>query len=159
MDNRERVYLRESCLIPYRHTDQGIEFCLISPATGSRWEFPKAESDGQSAPEGELLNQAAAAAGLGGSLQENDPLDAFVAARGNEARHTTAYLMQVTHVDADWPRQSTHRRLWCLAEEARVRLRRKPLRRFIDLALRSVEAASAAPDRRTATSALPNRPR
>ena len=159
MDNRERVYLRESCLIPYRHTDQGIEFCLISPATGSRWEFPKTESDGQSAPEGELLNQAAAAAGLGGSLQDDDPLDAFVAARGNEARHTTAYLMQVTHVDADWPRQSTHRRLWCLAEEARVRLRRKPLRRFIDLALRSVEAASAAPDRRTATSALPNRPR
>jgi hypothetical protein len=159
MDDRERVQLRENCLIAYRHTDQGIEFCLISQAAGSRWEFPKAESNGENAAQGELLSQAAAAAGLGGKWQGDNPLDAFVAARGNEARHTTAYLMQVTHVDDVWPRQDTHRRLWCLPEEARVRLRRKPLRRFIDLALRSLDGTSGAADHRTSANSLPNRPR
>jgi hypothetical protein len=48
------------------------------------------------------------------------------------------YLMRVTGVDDRWPKQETHRRIWCLAEEARVRIRRKPLRRFIDLAIHSI---------------------
>ena len=85
-------------------------------------------------------------------------LDAFDAARGNEARRVTAYLMQVTLIEDDWPGQATHRRLWCLAEEARARLRRKPLRRFIDLALRAVASANGSSNGH-APASLPRRPR
>jgi hypothetical protein len=120
------------------HTELGIEFCLVSQIAGNRWEFPKTESNGDDDAHQALLVEAAACAGLRGQLDGNGPLDEFVSARGDEARRMTAYLMRVTSVDDDWPMQSTHRRLWCLAEEARVRLRRKPLRRFIDIAMRSV---------------------
>ncbi len=56
----------------------------------------------------------------------------------------TGYLMQVSAVANEWPLMHQYRRLWCLAEEARVRIRRKPLRRFIDLALHSDEVLAAA---------------
>jgi hypothetical protein len=44
-----------------------------------------------------------------------------------------AYLFEV-----DDPESSQHSRRirWCFAEEARARIRRKPMRRLIDLALR-----------------------
>ncbi|MEX0978127.1 MAG: hypothetical protein WDZ48_04715 [Pirellulales bacterium] len=54
------------------------------------------------------------------------------------------YLMRVDHVDDAWPCDKSHRRLWCLAEEARVRIRRKPLRRFIDLALQGMSKRATA---------------
>ena len=60
--------------------------------------------------------------------------------RGDERRSMIGYLMQVVRADDLWPQQSSYKRRWCLAEEARVRIRRKPLRRFIDLALHSIDA-------------------
>jgi hypothetical protein len=158
MEKSNRVQVHESCVVPYRLTDLGIEFCLVSQIAGNRWEFPKTETNGDDGAGETLLDRAAAGAGLKGQLQGESPLDAFVAARGNLARRVTAYLMHVTTVDDDWPKQSTHRRLWCLAEEARVRLRRKPLRRFIDVALRSVEFGNGG-DRRRDAGLLPRKPR
>ncbi len=49
--------------------------------------------------------------------------------------------MRVTDVDDEWKNRETHRRLWCLAEEARARIRRKPLRQFIDAALQAIGAS------------------
>ena len=63
---------------------------------------------------------------------------------GSFSRSMSGYLMRVTSVSDSWPKQSSHRRLWCLAEEARARIRRKPLRRFLDLALHSAELHSEA---------------
>jgi hypothetical protein len=161
MEKSERLHIHESCVVPYRLTPKGVEFCLVSTIPGNRWEFPKTETAEDHYPEQALLERAAGGAGLGGRLESDGPLDAFVAARGNLARSMTAYLMRVTSVNDDWPGQSTHRRLWCLAEEARVRLRRKPLRRFIDMALRSVGGAHAAVNggRRQVDNRLPRRPR
>jgi hypothetical protein len=124
--------------VPYRETERGIEFCLVSKASANRWEFPNAQTDGKSVQQELLLDQAADGAGLRGQLEAEDPFDGFVASRGNESRSVSAYLMRVTRSEDEWPKQDSQRRLWCLPEEARARLRRKPLRRFIDIALRLV---------------------
>ena len=160
MDRTERVHLRESCVVPYRETERGIEFCLVSDVSANRWEFPKTEVDADETSR-DLLRRAAAGAGLAGQLEDADPLDSFVAARGKESRSVTAYLMRVTLVDDEWPKQETHRRLWCLAEEARARLRRKPFRRFIDRALHLVGAGGVTTDasRPSSIGLLPRKPR
>ena len=49
----------------------------------------------------------------------------------------TAYLLEVHGVSDTWPLQDDVRRRWCYPEEARVRIRRKPLRHLIDVALHS----------------------
>jgi hypothetical protein len=139
MEPSERVQLRETCVVPCRLTALGIEFCLVSPIAENRWEFPKISIDSQNGHTQSLLEQAAAVAGLLGDVQVDTPLGQFDSKRGNEARSMIGYLMRVTNVAESWPQQSSYRRRWCLAEEARARIRRKPLRRFIDVALRSVE--------------------
>ena len=141
MDTEERVLLHEGCVVPYRHTASGVEFCLLTPSSENRWEFPKISLDvNESAPLAQI-SQAATAAGLRGELAADDgPLGHFSARRGSEVRSMDGYLMRVTEVDDDWSKRGTHRRLWCLAEEARARIRRKPLRQFIDAALQSISA-------------------
>jgi hypothetical protein len=129
--------MHESCAIPYRRTHSGIEFCLISQVRVNRWEFPKMPGRGDFLPD-MLLDEAANSAGIDGVLVGEEPLAEFVAARAGESRHTSAYLLHVTTVRESWPQQSSRRRLWCLAEEARVRLRRKPMRRLIDVALQII---------------------
>jgi hypothetical protein len=137
MRNREQIHVHESCAIPYRFTSQGVEFCLVSEAKVNRWEFPHLSGAEGFSP-GALVDAVATTAGATGRLDAEKPLAEFVAARGGEARSTAAYLLHVTDVDDAWPRQAGRRRLWCLAEEARMRLRRKPLRRLIDMALHYV---------------------
>jgi hypothetical protein len=117
----------------------GIEFCLVSPIAENRWEFPKISIDSPNGYAESLLERAAAMAGLQGDIQTDEPLGQFESARGNEARSMVGFLMRVANVEEIWPLQATYRRRWCLAEEARARIRRKPLRRFIDVALHSIE--------------------
>jgi hypothetical protein len=145
MEPRDRVELRECCVVAYRVSGLGVEFCLITPAAENRWEFPKTSLGGQDAPSPALLEQAATQAGVRGQIQTQTPLGNFAATRGNEAREMTGFLMRVAQVDETWPRQTTHKRLWCLAEEARLRIRRKPLRQFIDVALHSINAPNGLP--------------
>ena len=123
MEPRDRVELRECCVVAYRVSGLGVEFCLITPAAENRWEFPKTSLGGQDAPSPALLEQAATQAGVRGQIQTQTPLGNFAATRGNEAREMTGFLMRVAQVDETWPRQTTHKRLWCLAEEARLALR------------------------------------
>lgn len=159
MEQRERVERHESCVVAFRETERGVEFCLVNHGGANRWEFPKTATDADGASPQLLLEKVADSAGLRGHLSSDEPLDAFVAARGNESRSVTAYLMRVTRVDEESSSESRRRRLWCLAEEARARLRRKPFRRFIDLALRSLNPSRRPENGSSRTASLPRKPR
>lgn len=132
------VQLHECCVVPYRVTGSGTEFCLLTPLSENRWEFPKIRLDGTAECDAANLEQAAQRAGLRGTFAADNPLGSYIATRQNETRSMMGYLMRVEQVDEAWPGDTSHRRLWCLAEEARVRIRRKPLRQFIDLALQAM---------------------
>lgn len=137
----EKKSFLECCVVPFRHTAAGTEFCLVTPRAENRWEFPKIRLDESGDCQEDHARQAANEAGLRGDVASAEPLGSFVATRQNETRNTVGFLMRVEHVEDPWPSEKSHRRIWCLAEEARVRIRRKPLRRFIDLALQNVREA------------------
>lgn len=137
------IQLDECCVVPYRITSYGPEFCLITPNSENRWEFPKIKLGRNETPE-TVRDAAAQLAGLIGHISV-DQIGSFVASRKNETRSMVGFLMQVEESLEAWPKQTSCRRLWCLAEEARVRIRRKPLRRFIDLALQNVRQVPRLP--------------
>ncbi len=141
MDSEDHVQLHEGCVVPYRLTALGVEFCLVTPTSENRWEFPKISLDDHGTSPAGRVEQAASEAGLKGEISSDDgPLGHFSARRGNEVRSMDGYLMRVTDIDDQWSKRDSHRRLWCLAEEARARIRRKPLRQFIDAALQAIGA-------------------
>jgi hypothetical protein len=147
MDSRGRVQVHEACVIPYRLTNSGIQFCLVSPLVDNRWGFPKIALPAEAGALSAHLARLAESLGIEGLVRVDEPLGHFEAARGSESRSMTGYLMHVSEVANEWPLMHQYRRLWCLAEEARVRIRRKPLRRFIDRALHSDEIHAAVADR------------
>ena len=140
MNTKRHMQLQNYCVVPYRVSDVGVEFCLVTPIGETRWTFPHIPTDDPGCPPETLLEPTAASVGLRGDLQSGEPLGSFVASRGNESCSTSGYLMRVTQIEDTWPNQSTQRRHWCLPEEARIRIRRKPLRRFIDLALHQLSS-------------------
>lgn len=136
---KEPVLLHECCVVPYRITSSGAEFCLVTPLAENRWEFPKIQIVEPTGCDAAALQRAAESAGLHGTATSGEPLGSYVATRRSETRTMVGFLMRVDDVDVAWLRQGSHRRLWCLPEEARLRIRRKPLRRFIDLALQNMK--------------------
>jgi hypothetical protein len=140
---KSETQLNECCVVPYRITAYGPEFCLVTPQAQNRWEFPKVKLGRSDSPD-KVRDAAAEMAGLIGLISA-EQIGSFVASRKNETRSMVGFLMRVDDSLEAWPKQKSHRRLWCLAEEARVRIRRKPLRRFIDLALQNVRQAPRLP--------------
>src|SRR5258708_1074638 len=102
--------LNECCVVPVRMTSLGAEFCLLTPLAENRWEFPKLKLEDPAVCDLELLQRAAAGAGLRGVLPHTEALGQFVASRGNETRSMTGYLLQVEQVEDFWPQQESHRR-------------------------------------------------
>lgn len=140
---KTETQLNECCVVPYRITAYGLEFCLVTPNSENRWEFPKVRLT-RNEVAAKSKDQAAGMAGLIGEIS-SESIGSYVASRKNETRSMVGFLMRVDEALEAWPKQKSHRRLWCMAEEARVRIRRKPLRRFIDLALQSVRQTPRLP--------------
>ncbi len=124
---------QEACAVPFRMRDQRMEFCLVSAARTSRWEFPCI-----SVEEGETAEQAVrrcvlALAGLKCQQGKIEPLDELTKIQNGRELRTIVFLLPGEPTDEA---ECLQRIRWCFAEEARARIRRKPLRRLIDLAAR-----------------------
>ena len=134
---------RQACGVPVRVDNGRVEFCLVTESRDSRWRFPVGEvvrDDGgvRAAVDGLLQS-----VGLDGDAELDAPLDEFRSSRIGDGDLLTAFLVRVEG-EQDDGRETELRRRWCLPEEARMRIRRKPMRRLIDLALRRIEAARQA---------------
>jgi 8-oxo-dGTP pyrophosphatase MutT (NUDIX family) len=137
----------QACAVPYRLADQRVEFCLYSVERTSRWEFPYTAI----AP-GESPAQAACRAALESTglvcRHTDQSLEDVTATQNRRLVRLTSFLLEVESAAADGgsvaaadtgpPDAAMPRTRWCFAEEARARIRRKPMRRLIDLALRSL---------------------
>jgi ADP-ribose pyrophosphatase YjhB (NUDIX family) len=137
----------EVCAVPYRVRDGRIEFCLVSPPGSSRWEFPQLRVVAREPIKRAAIRCAKEVAGVGCRHHGLVPLDSFSTNQERSVSKLTAFLVVARSektLDADC------RCRWCLPEEARARIRRKPMRRLIDLALRRIaeEAASGECDQK-----------
>ena len=91
------------------------------------------------------LRQATQEAGLDCAVEVEQPLDEFLPSKGEDADAVTAFLVRVDSEQETWPSWRSKRRRWCLPEEARGRIRRKPMRRLIDLAVRQLHRPADRP--------------
>ncbi|UUO08720.1 hypothetical protein M4951_10475 [Blastopirellula sp. J2-11] len=87
----------------------------------------------------QLLHALSRDIGLGCSFHFTDPIDCFPTSRNEAQGHIHAYLLRVDVEYAIWSRSSEYRRRWCLSDEAQLRVRRKPIQRLIDNAVRKLE--------------------
>ena len=135
-DQREKT-ADQACAVPFRINLGRPEFCLISRGNDGRWDFPKclvADGSSQFSELRRVLEQA----GLLCEVECTDPLDEFSASKVDQADQITAFLVRVENEVEVNPESQIHRRRWCFPEEAKVRIRRKPVRHLIDLAVRQL---------------------
>ena len=122
-----------TCTVPFRWRSGQVEFLLITRAGVSSWEFPRTEANGHTPDVESLAASLNQTLGLHGTV-DGEPIGRFKSSRGSESHSVVAFLMEITG-DGALNRTGELRCRWCFPEEARVRIRRKPLRRLIDAAL------------------------
>lgn len=96
------------------------------------WEFPSSTpADGGDSAKS--LVDAVAELGLENRL-DPEPIGEFRTVRGGESFGAVAFLTAVAD-NVEGAVHNGHRLRWCFPEEARLRIRRKPLRRLLDAAV------------------------
>ncbi len=131
------VDARSICVVPYRLNEGSLEFCLVSGHRNNSWEFPVREVPADSSTEEGVVSTALSVFGLEGKHLSDEPLDQ-IPITGSGGRHASVFLLEAVDEVERWGEYLNFRRRWCRAEEARHRIRRKPARRLIDLAVRHV---------------------
>jgi hypothetical protein len=132
---REQTSVQLSYGIPYRRHRGGIEFCLFLFPQQRDWDFPQAVDAGENGEKTELLLAPCLEAGFDGQL-DDIPLGQFEASRGDVVEMVTAFLVEVNRPVDGVNNSRLPRHRWCLVEEAKLRIRRKPLRHLLDVAHR-----------------------
>jgi hypothetical protein len=133
---KEQTLVHFCYAIPYRRQRGNVEFCLFVFPGDRDWDFPHAvEPDDSGEETAELLLTPCHKAGLDGRI-DDVPLGQFEASRGDMVEMVTAYLVEAAPTDAPVNGSPRPRHRWCLLEEAKLRIRRKPLRHLLDVAQR-----------------------
>ena len=121
--------------IPYRRERGSVEFCLFLFPDQRDWDFPQAVDAAQNGEKARQLLAPCLDAGFDGQLDEV-PLGQFEASRGDVVETVTAFLLEVNQPNGAAKNSHLPRHRWCLLEEAKLRIRRKPLRHLLDVAQR-----------------------
>jgi hypothetical protein len=121
--------------IPYRRHRSGVEFCLFLFPDQRDWDFPQAlDAEGEDETARQLLAPCHDA-GFEGQVDEV-PLGQFEASRADVVEMVTAFLVEAGPPGGAASKTHLPRHRWCLVEEAKLRIRRKPLRHLLDIAQR-----------------------
>ena len=123
--------------IPYRQSDQGTEFCLITSSSGGHWGFPKGIIEPGDTPQETALQEAWEEAGLHGRIV-GEPLGLYHYEKWDSELEVTMYLMEVERAAANWPESGVRKRAWLLSDEALDRLDRPALRQLLATAIKKL---------------------
>ncbi len=135
MIQKEQTLVQLCYAIPYRRHRGNLEFCLFVFPNERDWDFPQAFDTAGDDEKSQLLLTSCVEAGIDGKL-DDIPLGQFEASRGDVVETVTAFLVEVSPSDGTVNGSHSPRHRWCLSEEAKLRIRRKPLRRLLDIAQR-----------------------
>jgi 8-oxo-dGTP pyrophosphatase MutT (NUDIX family) len=138
-NDQDRVVIRAACAVAYRLNKGQLEFCLLLVEGDSRWEFPHGPLQEAEEMSAAAVRLASDVGGLQCRLTHGDSLGEFRFGRDRVFHHVTAFLMQLVIEDEDWPGAINRKRRWFLPEEARARIRRKPMRYLAVLAQRLID--------------------
>jgi 8-oxo-dGTP pyrophosphatase MutT (NUDIX family) len=109
-----------------------MEFCLVAAGQTSRWEFPHTAPKANETPIDAACRAMTEQTGFKCRPKLLEPLEDVMATQNRRLVQLVSFLLEVDRAEPD----NGHKIRWCFPEEARARIRRKPMRRLIDLALR-----------------------
>ena len=130
----EGSHLQQSCAIPYRRSESGFEFCLITSIRSGRWGFPKGLIDPGETPEQTALKESHEEAGISGRIM-NPPHGSYTDRKWGRSLHVTVYLMEVTHAEVLWLESHVRQRRFCSVSEAHALLKKSRQHKFFKRAL------------------------
>jgi 8-oxo-dGTP pyrophosphatase MutT (NUDIX family) len=135
----ERKVISAVCPIIYRRKEARIEFCLLLIEGDSRWEFPHGALSDSEALVVAALRIAREALGLRCRV-DRDPLGEFQIQRPGLKYRVTAMLAECVKEDSAFASADARPHRWFLSDEARARIRRKPMRHCTLQAKRRIDA-------------------
>ncbi len=130
--DRPAYYYRQSSVIPFRRTGDGIEILVISSSKQKHLVVPKGIHDPGMSAEASAAKEAEEEAGVEGDVLE-EALGRYVYDKWGATCTVTVYPMRVSYVmpEEQWPER--HRgREWLSPGEAQARLKQQALAPMID---------------------------
>jgi 8-oxo-dGTP pyrophosphatase MutT (NUDIX family) len=118
------------CVVPFRHTFGGWEFCLITSLSKGHWIFPKGIIDPGETYVEAALKESCEEAGLYGRIV-GPPLGQYQDAKWGAALQVSVVLMEVTRCAERWAEADQRQRRWASAEESLRLLYRREHQRFL----------------------------
>jgi 8-oxo-dGTP pyrophosphatase MutT (NUDIX family) len=138
----ERDIVREACAVAYRLVQGRVQFCLLLIPGDSRWEFPHGPIVDDEPPADTALRLSHELTGLECEFCGGEPIGSFEFVSGGLRRIVTAFLLKCVTDPPVSTADDARRRQWFLPEEARARLRRKPMRLIATVAQRRLSRPS-----------------
>lgn len=130
--------IAQASAVPYRRNGGRVEFCLVTSTRKGAWGFPKGIIEPGDTPAQTVHHEAEEEAGIRGRL-DPQKLGAYRYSKWGTTLHVTAFLMEVTEVDDDWPEAHLRERRWCPADEARRLIGREDLLVLLEVAVARLE--------------------
>lgn len=117
---------RQAGVIPFRRYSGVTSYCLVTTSSGRRWTIPKGIIELSESARETALKEAYEEAGIHGELI-GAPIGSFTQKKWGLTFTVEVFLMDVTHVDDEWPEAGLRRRRWCDADTALALLRNRPV--------------------------------
>ena len=128
----------QASAVPFRLSDDGAQFCLITSLASGRWGFPKGVIDPGETPIETALKEAYEEAGVRGQIV-GEPLGQYRYAKWGAMLTVTTFVMEVEACEAAWPEADQRIRHWATADEAARLLDRRHLARLLRWAVARLE--------------------
>mgnify|MGYP000103174730 CR=1 FL=1 len=123
-------FFRQSAVVPFRKTDNGIEVLLITSRERGRWIVPKGVVEPDLTPAESALVEAYEEAGLKGRVV-GKTLGSFTYEKWEGTCRVKVFAMEVRRVLDAWPEKGQRKRRWLPLAEAADLADDKPVGKMI----------------------------
>lgn len=121
---------RQSGVLPFRRTSDGLEVLLITSNTRKRWIIPKGNIEQELGEVESARREAFEEAGVEGTIRRR-PLGSYTHQASGGPTLVRVFVMEVETVLDAWPEASSRRRAWMPPSEASDRILERGLQNLI----------------------------
>ncbi|PIW28532.1 MAG: NUDIX hydrolase [Rhodospirillales bacterium CG15_BIG_FIL_POST_REV_8_21_14_020_66_15] len=109
--------VQQSCVVPYRLGDRGLEILLITSRNTGRWIVPKGTVEPNMTPQASAAKEALEEAGILGE-PGSDSLGEYFYSKFDQVYRVVIFPFRVATELEDWDEKPFRRRIWVSADEA-----------------------------------------
>jgi 8-oxo-dGTP pyrophosphatase MutT (NUDIX family) len=103
--------IRQSAVIPYRRTDEGLKVLLITSSRRKRWIVPKGLVEPHLTEAESALQEAFEEAGIQGDISAA-PIGSYTYSKWGATCVVAVFLLEVRTVLSAWPEAAVRQRRW-----------------------------------------------